>query len=72
MLIEMNETRPGAVMGLVNKVFREGLVYSVPDDLDDDLARVFIGAGWARKIEKKTESKDAGPAAENKSKGKRK
>ena len=67
MKIIMLETREGAPRGFETFMYVEGSVYSVPQQISMDLAKVFIRQKWARKQKPESGTKDRGAAPENKS-----
>lgn len=73
MKIIMLQDQRAAPDGVRIDLYPEGSVYSVPEDISEELARIFLREKWAREVKKKLQAakrrvrKSLDSAPENKS-----
>lgn len=51
MKIQMIETRRGSSDGFEVKQYHKGAIYTIGETIGDTLAKHFINAGWAERIQ---------------------
>lgn len=59
MKIIMLKEQHAAVDGIRVKIYSEGSVYSVPRDLTEELAQIFLREKWAKEVHKNTKTKNS-------------